>query len=227
VNGQGAHIAWFLALSALLHAALLLVGNRPETPSIAPGGRVMQVSTTYRAPAAVQSVRAASADDASARRAPPHADTRRPARGGAPPKAARHRPAVPPRETPVAAPVSAPAADAPDAPASVPSSRGMNTVRQGAEQHLRASILRLVATRFRYPVLARRKGMQGIVRLQVRIETDGRISRLQVRQTSGYPVLDQAALQSLQLASVPDAAQWMNGQAIDIIIPVEYRLVGG
>jgi outer membrane biosynthesis protein TonB len=48
-----------------------------------------------------------------------------------------------------------------------------------------------------------------------------------VEQTSGYPVLDRAALQSLQLASVPDAEQWMQGQAIDIIIPVEYRLVGG
>ena len=69
--------------------------------------------------------------------------------------------------------------------------------------------------------------MQGIVKLEVRIESDGRISRLRIERTSGYPLLDRAALQSLRLASVPGAEQWMQGQALDIIIPVEYRLVGG
>jgi protein TonB len=103
----------------------------------------------------------------------------------------------------------------------------MDTTRQTAREQLHNSILRLVSSRFNYPLLARRKGWQGVVKLQVHIESDGRISRLQVEQTSGYPVLDRAALQSLQLASVPDAEQWMQGQAIDIIIPVEYRLVGG
>jgi protein TonB len=87
--------------------------------------------------------------------------------------------------------------------------------------------MHLVHSRFKYPVLARRKGWQGIVKLEVRIESDGRISRLRVEQTSGYPLLDRAALQALRLASVPDAEQWMKGQAVDIIIPVEYRLVGG
>ena len=120
-----------------------------------------------------------------------------------------------------------PAAETSDPVPPVASSSGTDTVRQGTEEHLRESILRLVSSRFHYPVLARRKGMQGIVRLQVRIESDGRISGLQVQRTSGYAVLDQAALRSLRLASVPDAAQWLNGRAIDIIIPVEYRLVGG
>ena len=127
----------------------------------------------------------------------------------------------------MATPVTTQAAETSDPGTSAPPSAHTGSGHQSAEDHLRSTILRLVSSRFHYPVLARRKGMEGIVRLQVRIESDGRISRLQVQQTSGYPVLDQAALQSLQLASVPDAAQWMNGQAIDIIIPVEYRLVGG
>jgi len=181
----------------------------------------------YRAPDAVASVPAAAPDDASIRRASPHANAGRPARVSKPRKPASHRPAVPPRETVAAAPETTVATEASEAEPSAPSSADTDTVRQGAREHLRESILRLVSSRFHYPVLARRKGMQGIVRLQVRIETDGRITRLQVQQTSGYPLLDQAALQSLQLASVPDAPRWMNGQAIDIIIPVEYRLVGG
>ena len=119
------------------------------------------------------------------------------------------------------------AGDAPAPEQSSPVVAGTATSRQAAEERLRKSILQLVSSHFDYPVLARRKGWQGIVKLQVHIESDGRISRLQVEQTSGYPVLDRAALQSLQLASVPDAERWMQGQAIDIIIPVEYRLVGG
>jgi outer membrane biosynthesis protein TonB len=59
------------------------------------------------------------------------------------------------------------------------------------------------------------------------IESDDHISRLHVTETSGYPVLDQAAISSLQLASVPYAGQWLNGHAIDIMVPVEYRLTGG
>jgi protein TonB len=110
---------------------------------------------------------------------------------------------------------------------SEPAAAGADTARQAAEEQLRKSILQLVSSHFDYPLLARRKGWQGIVKLQVHIESNGRISRLHVEQTSGYPLLDRAALQSLQLASVPDAEQWMQGQAIDIIIPVEYRLVGG
>lgn len=97
--------------------------------------------------------------------------------------------------------------------------------RQEADRHLRNSILELVASNLKYPPLARRKGWQGIVILELRIEADGRISRLHVNATSGYPVLDRAAVESLQLASVTQAGQWLDGEAVDILVPVEYRLV--
>lgn len=97
--------------------------------------------------------------------------------------------------------------------------------RQEADRHLRNSILELVASNLKYPPLARRKGWQGTVILELHIEADGRISRLQVNETSGYPVLDQAAMESLQLASVTQASQWLDGEAVDIVVPVEYRLV--
>jgi protein TonB len=97
--------------------------------------------------------------------------------------------------------------------------------RQEADRHLRNSILELVASNLKYPPLARRKGWQGIVILELHIEADGRISRLHVNETSGYPVLDRAAVESLQLASVTQAGQWLDGEAVDIVVPVEYRLV--
>jgi protein TonB len=227
MNGQGPHIAGFLVFSAALHAAFLLPGGRPETRSIGPAGRVMQVSMAYRAAAAVPPSPAVDHAEEPAHRAPRHTHPKRPASTAIASKTARHRPANPLRETARAMPVTTQTTKTPDPGTSAPPPAHTGSGHQGAEDHLRSTILRLVSSRFHYPVLARRKGMEGIVRLQVHIESDGRISRLQVQQTSGYPVLDQAALQSLQLASVPDAAQWMNGHAIDIIIPVEYRLVGG
>jgi protein TonB len=226
MSGEGARIAPFLALSAALHATVLLVVGWPET-RIGSAAGVLQVSMTYRAPAAVASSPAVAPAETSTRRAAPHANMRHPVSASTPVKTRVHRSADPPREITAAAPVTRAAAEPRNSAASAPSSPVTDSVPQGTEEHLRASILRLLSSRFHYPVLARRKGMQGIVKLQVRIESDGRISHLQVQQTSGYPVLDQAALESLQLASVPDAPQWMNGQAIDIIIPVEYRLVGG
>jgi protein TonB len=227
MSGQGTRIAWFIALSAAIHAAVLLVGNRPET-SIGPAGREVDVSMTYRAGAAgPESTTAKPSGRSRARREQPHG-TSRPSPVRPVEKAPGRRHGSQPHETTATqAGMARHAGNAPVPGQSTPASAGTETARQPAEEQLRNTILRLVSSRFNYPVLARRKGMQGIVKLQVRIESNGRISRLHVEQTSGYAVLDRAALQSLQLASVPDAEQWMQGQAIDIIIPVEYRLVGG
>ena len=85
----------------------------------------------------------------------------------------------------------------------------------------------LLTRKLNYPAIARRKGWQGVVKLELHIEPDGLISDLHIDQTSGYAVLDEAALQTLQLANVPNAAQWLHGETTNIIIPVEYRLIDG
>jgi len=97
--------------------------------------------------------------------------------------------------------------------------------REESDRHLRSSVLELVTQRLSYPAIARRKGWQGIVILALHIESDGFISDLQVNETSGYPALDQAAMKSLQLASIPGASQWLHGRSIDMLIPIEYRLL--
>lgn len=99
--------------------------------------------------------------------------------------------------------------------------------REQQKQHLRASVMAFITRQLNYPAIARHKGWQGVVKLQLLIESDGHISDLQIEQTSGYALLDKAALSSLQLAHVPDAAQWLDGKAVSIVVPVEYRLVGG
>ncbi len=97
--------------------------------------------------------------------------------------------------------------------------------QEESDRHLRSSVLELVTQRLSYPAIARRKGWQGVVILALHIESDGLISDLHVNETSGYAALDQAAMKSLQLASIPGARQWLHGHSIDLLIPIEYRLL--
>ena len=78
---------------------------------------------------------------------------------------------------------------------------------------------------FSYPMLARRRGWQGTVRIGMRISADGHISRLHIVETSRHPLLDRAALASLgKVKSIPLAEAWLAGRHSDIVLPVEYRL---
>ena len=83
-----------------------------------------------------------------------------------------------------------------------------------------------LAEHFRYPPLARRRGWEGTVRLGLRIEPDGRLTRVRVLAGSGYGVLDRAAARALErVGRIPEAAGWLGGQPFDMVLPVEYRLV--
>ena len=100
-----------------------------------------------------------------------------------------------------------------------------NLQQEETDRHIRSSVMELITRELTYPAIARRKGWQGVVKLQLHIEADGSITDLQVDETSGYSILDNAAMKCLQLASLPGAAQWLQGHTIDIVVPVEYRLV--
>lgn len=81
---------------------------------------------------------------------------------------------------------------------------------------------------FTYPRLAQRNGWQGMVKLGLRIEPNGQLSRIRVVSTSGFPVLDQAALETLyRISTLQGVERWLGGTYFDTVLPVEYRLLGG
>jgi protein TonB len=49
-----------------------------------------------------------------------------------------------------------------------------------------------------YPAIARRRGYEGTVLVEVLVNRDGRVEDLRLSQSSGYPVLDQAAMTSMR-----------------------------
>jgi protein TonB len=215
------NLKWFLALSVAVHAVVLLTWTQPATDAGNPG-RVINLEMVEMAGAET------AAPAATVTNAAPE-----------PASATRNTPVRTPETTAAPPPVREPetgdtgtrdhktddtAADNRAPPAAVAAGSPERS-RQESDRHLRNTILELFATNLKYPPLARRKGWQGTVILALRIESNGRISRLHVNETSGYPVLDRAAVESLQLASVPQADEWLHGKPVDIIVPVEYRLV--
>jgi protein TonB len=49
-----------------------------------------------------------------------------------------------------------------------------------------------------YPALARRRGYEGIVLVEVLVSREGRVQELRLSQSSGYSMLDQAAMASMK-----------------------------
>ena len=70
-----------------------------------------------------------------------------------------------------------------------------------------------------YPALAQRAGLQGIVKLQVRVRTDGSVEVLKLLQ--GEPALADAAIAAVkQWRAKP---LWVNGKAVEVISTVTFN----
>lgn len=95
------------------------------------------------------------------------------------------------------------------------------------EQRLYIDLRAALAHHFHYPLLARRKGLEGEVKISLRIEPGGELSHIRLAQSSGHAVLDEAALASLgKVVRLPAAAQWLKGAYFDMTLPIQYRLTG-
>ena len=75
-----------------------------------------------------------------------------------------------------------------------------------------------------YPRRARRKGIQGMVRLAVWVDPTGAVEKLALARSSGYDILDRSALDAVKNWRFDPATR--NGQAIasQVEIPVEFKL---
>jgi protein TonB len=84
-----------------------------------------------------------------------------------------------------------------------------------------AVIHRDLARFFEYPRLARRRGWEGEVRLSFRVSVSGAITAIRVSRSSGYPILDRAAVAALQ--QIPHIRPAPRAPA-ELELPITYRL---
>lgn len=77
-----------------------------------------------------------------------------------------------------------------------------------------------------YPSMARRKGEQGRVLLQVLVSENGKAEKVQIDTGSGYSSLDQAALQAVSKWSFIPAKKGNRPVSAYVIVPVKFSLNG-
>jgi protein TonB len=75
-----------------------------------------------------------------------------------------------------------------------------------------------------YPEIARRRGQQGRVLLEVNVSAEGTPVSVAVAQSSGYPSLDAAALSAVQRWRFVPATRGGNPIAAVAAVPVRFRL---
>ncbi len=213
----------FLAVSALLHGALLVLLEGNAVPPSGFGGETVTVlsvnftSVTRETGARPQG------------RFAPHARPSRsaPAATYETPVLTADRPARPigAGQAPPA-PAGTAAAAAPEAGAAAESER--HAAVEQARAHIEARLRARLERYFEYPYTARLRGWQGEVRLGFLVLPDGRLERLRVTRSSGFAVLDASALDSLgRVGRLDEAERWLHGRPLDMQISVVYRLRDG
>lgn len=75
-----------------------------------------------------------------------------------------------------------------------------------------------------YPSRARREGLEGTVRLAVLVTADGHAGKVEIRQSSGAPVLDEAALTAVRSWRFVPAKRGREPVEDWVQIPIVFRL---
>lgn len=75
-----------------------------------------------------------------------------------------------------------------------------------------------------YPTAARRRGMQGVVLLSVTVNIKGNVGKINILRSSGFRVLDMAALNSVTKWKFIPAQQGKRAVASVVQIPVRFTL---
>jgi protein TonB len=107
-----------------------------------------------------------------------------------------------------------------------------NNARSTSNRQVQQRITRELHTRITffhyYPRLAIRNQWQGQVNLGLRVEANGELSNIHIVRSSGYRILDNAAMNSIQkVAAIPEAEPWLRGRHVELVLPVIYKLVDG
>lgn len=219
---HGSRLALLLVLSLTVHATVL--GLWPITAAMVTG-------PTPAGPLAVQLQRTRPADGpiAAAQTAKPGNVQwpTRPQTAQADRRAAR--PATSSQTTQAKPDISAPigtAAKIPETTAAPHRDTQASPGRAAVESRLNSRLQHALIAHFDYPLLARRRGWEGVVQVGLRVEADGQLSSLRLIGSSGYSLLDRAALHSLaRVGQLPDVTEWLRGRHFDMVLPIRYQLI--
>jgi len=239
-----------LALSLLLHLGILLRKSRLLLPRPALELQPVAVSLTFGPLPSAQGKKSGPRRPAPQRLTPRKSPSKRSSRHPSPPKRKIPRRPVfrekpPPRKpspemsrTAQRSPGKTsrePGASSPPfrgkrPPRGVPA--GFKGPRQGKQKGLQgdylARILALIEKHRYYPRLARLRGYEGRVVLEVSIEASGNLQEVRVLETSGHRILDRAAQRMIRESSpFPPPPRVLGPFPLRLRIPIRFELRSG
>jgi protein TonB len=78
----------------------------------------------------------------------------------------------------------------------------------------------------RYPLIARRNGVEGTVRLKVLVTKDGKPARVELERSSGSAALDNAALEAVRGWQFVPARRGQEPIESSVLVPIVFKLEG-
>lgn len=105
------------------------------------------------------------------------------------------------------------------------SSQNISSVQSVSRSRIIAQIKNKLNKSFYYPRLAQRKNWQGKVTLAFIVNTSGKISHIKITHSSGFSVLDNAALTAM--SKIKYLTSISLNKEINIQLPVIYKLFEG
>jgi len=83
-------------------------------------------------------------------------------------------------------------------------------------------VAEIIRHNLQYPANARRRGIEGTLLVRFVIEVRGRAAEIRIVQSSGAPILDRNALETIMKCSFPPPP----GGSVELSLPITFRLTG-
>ncbi len=98
-------------------------------------------------------------------------------------------------------------------------------IQNDNHEKIKALLNNELSKHFYYPKSAQRKNRQGSVLLAFSISPLGKIENIKIKKSSGFSVLDKAAIKALKKINArDDLAKALNGDSMEHTLPVVYKL---
>jgi len=107
----------------------------------------------------------------------------------------------------------------------VEENKSTNSVASKLTVQLRGKIKTALQKHLTYPQIARRRGWQGTVTIQVTIRGNGDLRQVKLGKSSGYTLLDDSAITALRkVGRLDELKPLLQGRTIPIELPIKYLL---